>query len=161
MPEYTDAEELKEKPLETSKNEKFLIFSILGNLYCFPSESIGEIALFDIVYQLPLMPAYILGMINRYSVPYALFDLGLLFQKTESPHKKIVIMKEEIDRVAFLIDDVTGITDIQSEDIFVIEKSPDSGELTEVITASFKWNNKDVFILDINRIISRVSQEIA
>jgi purine-binding chemotaxis protein CheW len=154
-------DELKDEPVEISKNEKFLIFSILGKLYCFPSGQIGEIALFDIVYPLPLMPSYILGMINRYSVPYALFDLNLLFQNTESPHKKIVIMKEEIDRVAFLIDDVTGITDIHSGDIFTIEKSPDSGELTNVITSSFKWNNEDVFVLDINRIINRVSQETA
>jgi purine-binding chemotaxis protein CheW len=161
MSDYTGAEELLKEPVEMSKNEKFLIFSILGRLYCFPSNLIGEITLFDTVYPLPLMPSYILGVVNRYSVPYALFDLGLLFQKTESPHKKIVVLKEEIDRVAFLIDDVTDITDIQSEDIFVIEKDSDSGELTDVINASFKWKNEDVFVLDINRIISRVSQEIA
>jgi purine-binding chemotaxis protein CheW len=161
MSDYTDTEKSIEKPVETSKNEKFFIFSILGNLYCFPSDQIGEITLFDTVYPLPLMPSYILGMVNRYSVPYALFDLSLLFQKAESPHKKIVIIKEEIDRVAFLIDDVSGITDIQSEDIITIEKSSDSGELADVITASFKWKNENVFILNINRIISRVSQEIA
>jgi purine-binding chemotaxis protein CheW len=160
MSDYADAEEPIEESVETLNTEKFLVFSILGKLYCFPSRLIGEIALFDAVYPLPLMPLYVLGIVNRYSTPYALFDTGLLFQNTPSPRKKIIILKEEIDRIAFLIDDITGITDIKNEELFVIEKNDSSSELTDAICASFKWNDNNVFVLDINRIISRISQEI-
>jgi len=161
MSDYADAEELIQESVETVNNEKFLIFSILGKLYSFPSKLIGEIALFDKVFPLPLMPPYVLGVVNRYSAPYALFDIGLLFQKTPSPRNKIVILKEEIDRIAFLIDDVAGIADIQNEDLFVIERNVDSIDLTDLVCASFKWENGDVFVLDANRIMSRVSREIA
>jgi len=161
MSDYADAEELTRESAETVNIEKFLVFSILGKLYCFPSKLIGEIALFDKVFPLPLMPSYVLGVVNRYSAPYALFDIGLLFQKTPSPRNKIIILKEEIDRIAFLIDDIAGIMDIQSDDLFTVERSSDSGELTDIVCASFKWENSDVFVLDVNRIISRVSKEIA
>jgi len=161
MSDYADAEELVQESAETVNSEKFLIFYILGKLYSFPSRLIGEIALFDKVFPLPLMPSYVLGVVNRYSAPYALFDIGLLFQKTASPRNKIIILKEEIDRIAFLIDDVAGIADIQNDDLLVVERNSDSADLTEIICASFKWENNDVFVLDANRIMSRVSKEIA
>ncbi len=161
MSDYADTEELVRESVETVNSEKFLVFSILGKLYSFPSRFIGEIALFDKVFPLPLMPSYVLGVVNRYSAPYALFDIGLLFQKTPSPRKKIIILKEEIDRIAFLIDDVAGIADIQNDDIFIVERNSDSGDLTDIICSSFKWENNDVFVLDVNMIMSRVSKEIA
>jgi len=161
MSDYTDAEELVEESVEKSNSEEFLVFSILGKLYAFHSRLIGEIALFDKVYPLPLMPSYVLGVVNRYSTPYALFDIGLLFQKTPGPRNKIIIIKEEIDRIAFLIDDVAGITEMQSDEVFNIERNTDSNELTDLVCAEFKWNDNDVFVLDINRIINRVTQEIA
>ncbi|GBU27275.1 hypothetical protein R84B8_00804 [Treponema sp. R8-4-B8] len=161
MSDYANTEELVQDTAETVNNEKFLVFSILGKLYSFPSRLIGEIALFDKVFPLPLMPPYVLGVINRYSAPYALFDIGLLFQKTPSPRNKIIILKEDIDRIAFLIDDVAGIADIQNEELLIVERNADSGDLTDLIRASFKWENGDVFVLDANMIISRVSKEIA
>ncbi|WP_461255049.1 chemotaxis protein CheW [Treponema sp. R80B11-R83G3] len=161
MSDYTDSEELVQESAETVNSEKFLVFSILGKLYSFPSRLIGEIALFDKVFPLPLMPSYVLGVVNRYSAPYALFDIGLLFQKTPSPRNKIIILKEEIDRIAFLIDDVAGIADIQNEELLIVERNSDSGDLTDLICASFKWENGDVFVLDANSIMSRVSKEIA
>jgi len=148
--------------------EKFLIFSILEKLYCFPSRFIGEIALFDTVYPLPLLPSYILGVVNRYSVPYALFDIGLLFFKkpvfTETKNSKtnnkarnkLLIFKEEIDKIAVLIDDVTGIVDIPQENIFPIERSAEANDITEAISAFFKWNDEDVFVIDIHRILTQV-----
>jgi purine-binding chemotaxis protein CheW len=93
------------------ESEKYLVFSILDRLYSFPSRQIGEIAVYDKVYPLPLMPSYVLGVINRYSVPYALFDSGLLLRQKPCARKKVLVLKEEIERVAFLIDDVKGIED--------------------------------------------------
>jgi len=160
MSERTDAEKQVEESAETINSEKFLVFSIMEKSYCLPSRLIGEIALFDAVYPLPLMPSYILGIVNRYSTPYALFDTGLLLQKTPCPRKKVLILKEEIDKVAFLIDDITAIADIQNDEILTIEKKSGSDEFTDGINASFKWNKDDVFILDVNKILNRVSEEL-
>jgi len=146
---------------ESTNSEKYLIFSILGRLYSFPSRFIGEIALFDSVYPLPLMPSYVLGVVNRYSVPYALFDIGILFYNTPCPRKKVLVVKDDIDRIAFLIDDVTGIADVQQEKLLSVERSSESNDLTEAVSASFNWNADDVFVLDIQRILSRVTGDTA
>jgi purine-binding chemotaxis protein CheW len=160
MSDYTDVEDHIDESEKTINSEKFLIFSILGKSYCFPSRMIGEIALFDAVYPLPLMPSYVLGMVNRYSTPYALFDTGILLQKTPCPRRKILILKEEIDRIAFLADDITGITDIQNEELCAVEKNADSNEVADEVSAVFKWNDNDVFVLDANRLINRVMEEL-
>jgi len=142
---------------EIKNAEKYLIFTILGKLYSFPSKFIGEIALFDTVYPLPLMPAYVPGIVNRYSVPYALFDIGLLFYSTPSPRGKVLVIKDEIDRIAFLIDDVSGIADIPQDGLLNMERGTESGDLTEAVCASFNWNGSDVLVLDINRILARAA----
>jgi len=143
---------------DESKNvEKYLIFSILGKFYSLPSKLIGEIALFDTVYPLPLMPAYVPGVVNRYSAPYALFDIGLLFYSTPSVRGKVLVIKDEIDRIAFLIDDVSGIADIPQDDLLNMERGAESGDITDAVCASFDWNGSDVLVLDIHRILARAA----
>lgn len=142
---------------ENTNSEKYLVFTILNKLYSFPSRYIGEVALFDAVYPLPLMPAYVLGVVNRYSVPYALFDIGLLFFNTPSPQNKVLIVKDDIDRIAFLIDDVSGIADIQPEKLLVVERSAEANDITDAVLASFNWNDNDVLVLDIHRLLARVT----
>jgi chemotaxis signal transduction protein len=160
MSDITEFSDDTRLSLENSEGENYLIFSIMNKLYSFPSRYIGEITLFDTVYPLPLMPPYVLGVINRYSIPYALFDIGLLFYNTPSPRSKALIIKDDIDRIAFLIDDVTGITGIQQDKLLNVEKNADSNDLTEAVMASFNWKDSDVFILDIYKILSRVKEDI-
>jgi len=161
MSDLAEMVELIEELPESENSEKFLVFSILGKLYSLPSRLIGEIALYETVYPLPLMPSYILGVVNRYSVPYALFDIGILFNNTPSPKNKVLIFKDEVDKIAFLIDDVVGITDVAPHSLYIMERSADSGELTDAVAASFTLNNNDVFVLDVQRILLKVSEETA
>ena len=154
-----DINAINETEIENINSEKYMIFSILGKLYSFPSRQISEIALFDTVYPLPLMPAYVLGVINRYSVPYALFDIGQLLYKTPSKRKKVLVFKDEIDRIAFLIDDICGIADVPEQNLLIMERSAESNEITETVSASFNWEGGDVFVLDVQHILKRVSQE--
>ncbi|MDR3237119.1 MAG: chemotaxis protein CheW [Spirochaetia bacterium] len=148
-------------PAENSavKGEKYLIFTILDSLYTMPSRFIGEIALFDAVYPLPLLPDYVLGIINRYSTPYALIDIGMLLQKKAAKRAKVLALKEHLDRAAILIDDVVDIVDVAPEELIRIEQEG-SGDLTDVIESSFKWNGSDVFVLDIRQILARAVNEL-
>jgi chemotaxis signal transduction protein len=140
-------------------DEKYLIISIFDKQYAFPARIIGEVALCDAVYPLPLLPSYVLGVINRYSVPYALLDIGFLLSKTPGPRKKVLVIKSEIDRVAFSIDDISGIVDIASDKLLGMEKSEGPDELAAAVSAAFNWNGDNVFMLDIERILARVSHE--
>ena len=145
--------------ISASNVEKYLIFSVLDNLYSLPSRLIGEIAMFDTVYPLPLMPPYVPGVVNRYSIPYALFDIGLLLYKTPGPRNKVIVLKDDIDRIAFLINDVAGITDVSEEELLNIERSSETNDSAEAISASFNWKGDNVFVLDIQKILARVGRD--
>jgi purine-binding chemotaxis protein CheW len=144
---------------ENADDEKYLIFSIFDKQYAFPARIIGEVALCDAVYPLPLLPSYVLGVINRYSVPYALFDIGFLLFKTPGPRKKVLVIKSEIDRVAFSIGDISGIVDIAPDKLLSMEKGEGPDELATAVSAAFNWNGNNVFMLDIERILARVSHK--
>jgi purine-binding chemotaxis protein CheW len=139
--------------------EKHLIFTVLGRYYALPSKLIGEIALFDTVYTLPLMPEYVPGIINRYSTPYALIDLGLFLRKSETPRTKVLVLKEQVDKAAFLIDDVVDITDVPSADLLPVEQEVGADDITSIITSSFLWRETHVFVLDIRKILIRIISE--
>jgi len=160
MSESIETASLAPETVENANDEKYLIFSILDRRYAIPSRFISELALFDAVYPLPLVPDYMLGIINRYSIPYALLDIGLLLYKTPSPRNKILVLKDNIDKIAFLIDDVIDIPDIPQEQLFSIERKAESDDMSETISASFKWNGEDVFVLDIRRVLTRISSEV-
>ncbi|MDR0502638.1 MAG: chemotaxis protein CheW [Treponema sp.] len=152
--------DIAEKTADTEENantEKYLIFSIIGRLFSFPSKYIGEIALFDTVYPLPLMPPYVPGVINRYSVPYALFDIGLLLFNVQSQRNKVLVLKDEIDRISLIIDDVKGFADISEDNLFAVES--DKKDSCESISAFFNWEDADVFVLDMQKILSLVRDE--
>jgi purine-binding chemotaxis protein CheW len=157
MTEMVEVNNEIEQTSENTADEKFLIFSILGRRFAFMSRFIGEITLFETVYPLPLMPPYVPGVINRYSVPYALFDIGLLLFKTPSPRTKVLVLKDNIDRIAFLIDDIIGIADIPQKELLSVERAAESGDITEAVSASFNWDGGDVFVLDVQRILSQAA----
>jgi purine-binding chemotaxis protein CheW len=142
---------------EEQDAEKYLIFSVLGKLYAFPSRIISEIAVFDRVYPLPLLPGYVLGIINRYSVPYALIDLGLLLRETPTSRSKLLVLKNEADRAAILIDDVVDMVDISPEKLTQIEQDAGERDLAALMDASFIWNEDDVFVLNPGLILKRIA----
>jgi purine-binding chemotaxis protein CheW len=155
MPETSETSEIP----RSANDVKYLIFSVFDRFYAFPAEIIGEVANCDAVYPLPLLPSYVLGVINRYSVPYALFDIGFLLFKKPGPRKEALVIKSDIDRVAFSIDNVSGIADIAPDKLLNIETGSGHDDLTSAVHASFNWNGGDVFVLDIERVLARVSDE--
>ena len=145
----------------SAADKQYLVFSILDRSYAFPTRLVGEIAMYDVVYPLPLVPPYVLGIINRYSIPHALFDVGLLLFNTPSPRNKVLVLKDSVDRIAFLVDDVSGIADVPREKLVEVERDPDASggddDKAEAVSMSFNWNGGDIFVLDIHRILERVA----
>ncbi|MDR2499846.1 MAG: chemotaxis protein CheW [Treponema sp.] len=141
---------------EAFDGEKYLIFTILGKYYTFPSRFIGEVTVYDKAYPLPLLPEYVLGIINRYSAPYALVDIGLLMQNIPTPKTKIVVLKETVDKLAFLIDDVEDIVDVPRSRLLKMEQGAETGDASGIIESSFEWQDTHVFVLGVDQIVSRI-----
>ncbi len=98
-----------------------------------------------------------LGVIDRYSIPYALFDIGFLLTNVPGPRDEALVIKGDIDRVAFSIENVSGIADITPDKLIKI--GSESVQLSSAVRASFNWNGADVYVLDIRRLLARVAQE--
>jgi purine-binding chemotaxis protein CheW len=140
--------------------DRYVICTVVGEYYALASRFISEIALFDRVYPLPLLPDYVLGIINRYSVPFALLDMGLLISGRPSRGAKALVLKEpeggqgNLEKTALCIDDVIDIVEIPRGDLLPVEKG-------EGVEFSFSWKGRNILVLDIRGIIGRVAGEIA
>jgi purine-binding chemotaxis protein CheW len=152
MPETTEM-------LNSANEEKYLIFPIFGRQYAFPAHIIGEVAKCNPLYPLPLLPSYVLGVINRYSIPHALLDTGFLLTETPGPRNEALVIKGDIDRVAFSIDTVSGIASIGADKLISLETGSGTHESTSAVYASFKWNGGDVLVLDVRRILASIAEE--
>jgi len=139
---------------ETATIEKFLIFTIQEKWYALPAKTISEVTVLEEVFPLPLAPEYVRGIINRYSIPYALIDIKFLLLNDRSNAKKMIVFKEEIDKLAFLIDDVTDIADITSDRLMKIEQ-----EDKAFLSAFFEWKGNHILCLDIGELINRIKTD--
>ncbi|MDR0301946.1 MAG: chemotaxis protein CheW [Treponema sp.] len=139
---------------ENTVVEKYLIFTVQEKQYALSAKSISEVTVLEKVFPLPLVPDYVLGMINRYSVPYALIDIKFLLLHDASDAHKVIVLKEEVDKLAFLIDDVTDIADIPSDQLMEIDQ-----EETASITAFFEWKGNNVLCLDTVELINQIKQD--
>ena len=135
--------------------EKYLIFTIKDKRYAMPSKIISEVAALEKVFPLPLVPDYVRGIINRYSVPYALIDTGLLLLKDAIDARKVIVLKEEVDKLALLIDDVSDIADLRAEELMKTE--PDG--VSASVNAYFEWKGNPVLCLDTVELVSRIRQD--
>ena len=136
---------------------QYLVFTVREKQYALPSKFISEVAALEKVFPLPLAPDYVRGIINRYSVPYALIDIRFLIFGETSDAGKVIVFKEEVEKMAFLIDDVTDIADLPPAKLMKIEQeeSAPAGSAS----AFFEWKGIQVFCLDPQEIISRIKQD--
>ena len=154
-PENTDG--TTDNAADNAPKEKYLIFSIRDKLYALPSVTINEVAVLEKAFPMPLVPAYVRGIINRYSIPYALIDICYILYNELSDAQKVIVLKEEIDKIAFLIDDVTDIADISPENILKIEHEENT--FAASINAYFELNGNHVFCIDIEDLINKINQD--
>ena len=143
--------------MSENAGENYLIFSVQDKFYALPSKFISEVAVLEKIFPLPLVPDYVRGIINRYSVPYALIDLAHLLLNISSKAGKVIVLKEEVDKLALLIDDVTDIADLDPEKMMRTE-SEDSA-ISASINAFFEWKGSHVLCLDTSELISRIKQD--
>ena len=143
--------------IENTPVEKYLIFTVREKRYALPSKIISEVAVLEKVFPLPLVPGYVRGIINRYSVPYALIDISFLLLDDPSSARKVIVLKEEVDKLALLIDDVTDIADLPAGKLMKIEQ--EGAAQTGLVSAFFEWKDTSVFCLETGELVSRIKQD--
>jgi purine-binding chemotaxis protein CheW len=138
-------------------DEKYLVFTVREKRYALPSKIISEVAALEKVFPLPLVPDYVRGIINRYSVPYALIDISFLLLKEASNARKVIVLKEEVDKLALLIDDVADIADLPPEKLMKTEQEAE--DISASVSAFFEWKGHPVLCLDTEELLNRIKQD--
>jgi len=137
--------------------DEYLVFTVQGKRYALPSKIISEVAALEKVFPLPLVPDYVLGIINRYSVPYALIDLGFLLLGERSDARKVIVFKEEVDKLALLIDDVVDIANLSPENLMKIDSEENTS--ADLAGAFFEWKDNPVLCFETEELIGRIKQD--
>ena len=150
-------EDIAEDPAENTIKEKYLIFIVQDKRYALPSKIISEVAALEKIFPLPLVPDYVRGLINRYSVPYALVDLSYFLLNSASTAQKVIVLKENIDKIALLIDDVVDIADFPLDQLLGIEQEEKT--LAGSVNAYFEWKGHHVFCIETGELINRIKQD--
>jgi len=139
---------------------QYLMFVLGGESFAMGILAIKEIIEYSNLTQVPMMPAYVRGVINLRGSVVPVIDLSVRFGKPASVVTKrtcIVIIEiqagAERHDVGVVVDAVNAVLDIPASDI---EPPPSFGARirTEFIQGMGKVNGRFVILLDVNHVLA-------
>lgn len=143
-----------------SPPQQFLTFLLGGETFAIEISQIREIIEFGGMTTVPLMPAFLRGVINLRGSVVPVVDLSIRFGRVETlvnPQTCVVILEllheDEIQYVGVLVDSVSEVVEIANADI---EPPPTFGAMLrpDFIKGMGKINGKFVVLLDVNYVLS-------
>jgi len=151
---------LKENNIDNNDVEQYLTFMLGGKTYGLEILDIKEIIEYGEVTDIPMTPAFILGVINLRGAVVPVIDLGKRFSGTPvkvTKRTSIIILEIKSDdlkiEVGITVDFVNEVLDIHLSEI---EPAPKLGEQiqTNFISGMAKTSDKLLILLDIGNILS-------
>jgi len=143
-----------------SQTAQYLTFMMAGQMFGVGILGVNEILEYPSITDVPMLPVYVRGIINRRGAAIPVLDLMVRFGKPASPVDKrtcIVILElGAADRrrlLGIVVDAVNAVIDIGAADI---EPPPDFGAhiRREFIQGMGKINDKFIVLLDIDHVLS-------
>lgn len=140
--------------------QQYLTFLLGGETFAIEISNIREIIEFGGMTSVPLMPAFLRGVINLRGAVVPVVDLSVRFGRAEtriSPQSCVVILEleheGEIQYVGVLVDSVSEVVEIAASDI---EPPPTFGSMLrpDFIKGMGKIGGHFVVLLDVNYVLS-------
>lgn len=148
---------LEEEKIVDDKKVKFIIFNMNDSLYAMSGTYVQEIILNYPVFYLPFAPEYIKGLINRHGDPYTVVDLKSLFFGEDLKASTFLVLRNKIDRIAFLISSINKIVNIPEQDVHPITSKDESMDYFE---ASITLDDNEIFVVNIKSVIERIVNDV-
>lgn len=145
---------------EQVQDQQYLTFMLRGETYALPILGVKEIIEYHHVTTVPMMPAFIRGVINLRGAVVPVVDLAARFGRPSTANTKrtcIIIVETSNDGdaqdIGVVVDQVNAALEIAPDDI---EPPPAFGAniRTEFISGMGKVANRFVIILNANRLLS-------
>ncbi len=143
-----------------SERQQYLTFSLSGETFGMNILTIKEIIEYGQLTEVPMMPAFIQGVINLRGSVVPVINLAVRFGKAEVPVGKrtcIVIIEagteEEPQDIGVVVDTVNAVLEIAAADI---EPPPSFGARmrTEFIAGMAKVDQRFVILVNVQRVLS-------
>jgi purine-binding chemotaxis protein CheW len=145
---------------ETAEIAQYLTFLLSGEMYAVGILNVKEIIEYGSLTEIPMMPAFIRGVINLRGSVVPVIDLAARFggHQTESSRRTCIVIieltsGEERHDIGVVVDAVSEVLEVSSADI---EPAPAFGAKirADFIQGMGKIGGKFVIILDIQRVLS-------
>jgi purine-binding chemotaxis protein CheW len=142
------------------QGRQYLTFCVYGDVFAIPISAIREIIEYRQPTDVPMMPAYIRGVINLRGKVVPVIDLAVRFGRAPGEvTRRTCIVILEIDQeghkqdISVVVDAVSAVVDIADADV---EPPPQFGAKlrTDFIDGMGKLGGKFVVILDAERVLS-------
>ena len=150
---------------DTGRTDQYLTFQLAGEVFAIGILAIREIIEYASLTTVPMMPAYVRGIINLRGSVVPVLDLLVRFGKSPAEvTKRTCIVIVEItthgERQVFgvVVDSVNAVLDIPASEI---EPAPSFGARirTDFIQGMGRVNDRFVVLLDVNHVLA--AEEIA
>lgn len=149
-------------------DEQFFTFNLSGGLFAIEVSKVQEVLNFEHITKVPKAKPYMLGVINNRGAVVTVIDLRILFGfeiDLEKSKNAIVIceIKTDNDKImplGILADEVNVVTKLE----MIESDATNYGALPErsdFVKSVAKINNEFVLILDLDKILDSIKQEIA
>lgn len=154
-------EEIRDNPIVDEMENRFLSFSLEGEVYAIEILYVTEIVGIQPITVVPKIPEYVKGIINLRGKVVPVIDLRLKFKKDPMEYNDrtcIVIVEIDDTSVGFIVDSVREVLTIDEE---AISAPPDykSGAQNKYLRGVGILGEDVVLILDIVKLISEEQNE--
>ena len=139
---------------------QYLTFSLAGEMFAVGILNVKEIIEFGHLTEIPMMPAFIRGVINLRGAVVPVIDLAARFggKPTEVSRRTCIVILEVVDQdmhsdIGIMVDAVSEVLEIPASEI---EPPPSFGAKirTDFISGMGKVNSSFVIILSIHKVLS-------
>lgn len=146
----------------SEKEIKVLVFSINDQYYATDIMEVERILGYEVPTPLPDSPEFIEGVINYEGTILPIMSLARKFcipQGEVKEETKIIVAKQEKNKIGIIVDVVSEVCDIKMEDI---EEAPEivAGVSKRYIKGLIKRNSKIITFLNLGTILTNEEKEL-
>ena len=140
----------------SQKELKILIFGLNDELFATDIMDVERILSYEAPTKIPDAPNYVVGVINHQGSILPVISLAKKFNlicKAVDEDTKIIVAKQNDQRIGVIVENVSEVKDINADDI---EPAPDvvSGSSRRYMNGIIKLDNKIILFLNLSNILT-------
>lgn len=122
-----EPDEVDEPQVEQADSDKYLIFKSAGILFGVNADLVEEIVTEASITFVPMVPAYVRGVVNLRGLMVPIIDFRTLVNKGCTENSCTVVLRDEEALLGVLVDEVDQMVDIERKSVLPVPHQSSSG----------------------------------